>query len=830
MPYADVAVSSPVVSCRTFSYAIPSHIEATVGLAVWVPFGPRIIQGIIIQLSEYPQVEATREIVGVVDKRPVLFPSQLELARWISDYYVAPLFDSAALMLPPGFERNLVTFFHLVPDVEDSVVSSLSPDQKLVWDLLQQKGKVTLREIENDLGQRKAKLVVNYMLQKGLVRKSQELENKRVRPKAALSLRLVVEPQEAFREAERIAHRAPQQSALLCLLGERGAYVPLAEAKTRVRCSQATVQALVTKGLIAVESISVIRSPLAYKTFSYSVPPILTDAQQEALLRIQLALQNIPRWKDNSNEAADCGSYEHSHPARVFLLHGVTGSGKTEVYLRALAEAIALGKQAIVMVPEIALTPQTIERFASRFPERVAVFHSKLSLGERFDQWQLIRDGAYDVVIGSRGAIFAPQPDLGLIVIDEEHEWTYKQHDQAPRYHAREVALKLAELTGAVVILGTATPEVESFRRVTLGKYEMLELPDRISRGAGIKGALPEVDVVDLRRELKTGNRSLFSRALSRAIEANLVSKEQVILFLNRRGSYTFVQCRDCGFVLRCRSCDIPLTYHSATDALMCHQCSYRKRAVEVCPECNSSRIKFLGIGTQRVEEETAKNFPGARILRWDRDVAKGKHAHQIILDKFANHEADILIGTQMVAKGLDIPQVTLVGVISADTLLHFPDFRSCERTFQLICQVAGRAGRGKLPGRVIVQTYSPDHYAIVAASRHDYSAFYEREIGYRRQCAYPPFTQLVRLLYTHTQDSVAQKEAERLAVLLKREIDSKGMPNTSVIGPAPAFFTKLRGKFRWQIIIRGADLSTFVSEQVLPRGWLIDVDPVSLL
>jgi primosomal protein N' (replication factor Y) len=509
----------------------------------------------------------------------------------------------------------------------------------------------------------------------------------------------------------------------------------------------------------------------------------------------------------------------------VFLLHGVTGSGKTEIYLRALERAISLGKRAIVLVPEISLTPQTIRRFSARFPGSVAVLHSKLSLGEQFDEWQRIRDGDFNVVIGSRSAIFAPQPNLGLIVIDEEHEWTYKQQEQSPRYHAREVALKLAELTGSVVILGSATPDMESYRRAQLGEYRLLELSERVAGPS-----LPQVEVIDMRQELKQGNRSIFSRPLQSAIAQALALGEQVILFLNRRGTASFVQCRDCGFVLRCHRCDVPLTYHGAQDDLICHQCNYRTKTPDICPNCWSRRIKFLGIGTQRVEEEMTKLFPKARLLRWDRDVTRGKGAHEEILDKFLAHDADILIGTQMLAKGLDIPLVTLVGVINADIGLYFPDFRSSEHTFQLLSQVAGRAGRGILGGRVIIQTYTPEHYAVVAAAAHNHHAFYEKELAFRREQGIPPFMRLARLIYSHTNAASCQKEAERMQQLLREEIDCSGLPQSTIIGPSPAYIQRLRGRYRWQIVIRNPEPQALLSKVPIPQGWTVDIDPISLL
>jgi primosomal protein N' (replication factor Y) len=379
-----------------------------------------------------------------------------------------------------------------------------------------------------------------------------------------------------------------------------------------------------------------------------------------------------------------------------------------------------------------------------------------------------------------------------------------------------------------VVILGSATPDVTNYYRVQQGEFRLLQLPERISSGE--PSPLPQVEVIDLRRELKEGNRSIFSRSLAKGIADALHAREQVILFLNRRGTATFVQCRDCGFVLRCRRCDVALTYHADKDDLVCHHCNYRTKPPEICPNCQSRRIKFLGIGTQKVEEEVAKTFPGARILRWDRDVTKGKHSHEKIMDQFLAHEADILIGTQMIAKGLDMPLVTLVGVINADIGLHLPDFHSSERTFQILAQVAGRAGRGKMGGKVVVQSYTPDHYAIAAAAKHDYATFYQQEIAFRRQQGNPPFSRLVRLLYTHTNAARCQKETQRIYRLLEQERDTQGLPNTTLIGPSPAFTQRVRGRYRYQIIIRSADPLPLLSRMNFPQGWSIDIDPVSLI
>ena len=811
MGYAEVSVNSPIAQRRTFSYAIPPGLSVDVGQAVWVPFGDKLLQGIILELSQYPSVEETREIAGVIEPCPVLSPARVSLAYWISEYYLSPLFDAVALMLAPGFERKALTLISIpsIPDGYD--LSSLTTEQRHALELVQRQGRVSLKELERTLGKKKAQRIVSQLVKQGLAIRSYELEPVKARPKEELYLSLAVDAGEAQQEVAKLRKKgASKQAALLDFLAQQSEPVSLAEVRQRANCNKTVVDTLASKGLIRVQHIEVRREPISYRDITPSYPLTLTPAQESALKSISESLAQKSK----------------EHP-NVLLLHGVTGSGKTEIYLQALAEAVKLGKRGIVLVPEIALTPQTIERFASRFPNKVAVLHSKLSLGEQFDEWQRIRDGEFDVVIGSRSAIFAPQPDLGLIVIDEEHEWTYKQ-DTSPRYHTRDVAIKLAELTGAVVILGSATPDVETFYHAQRGDYHLLELPERVTPGKG--ASLPQVEVVDLRQELKAGNRSLFSRSLSQAITKAIASREQVILFLNRRGAASFIQCRSCGFVLRCKRCEVALTHHFVEDVLVCHQCGYRMPVPQICPQCLSRRIKFLGIGTQKLEQEASNTFPRARLLRWDSDVTKRRsHSHKEILDSFRAHQADILIGTQMIAKGLDLPLVTLVGVVSADTGLNLPDFRAGERTFQLLTQVAGRAGRGILGGQVIIQTYSPEHYAIQAASKHDYALFYNKEIAYRRQLHNPPFTQLACLIYSHTNDALCQREAERLKRQLIDERDSKGIADLGLIGPAPAFIHKLRGRFRWQLILRGSELSAFLWQIPIPQGWTIDIDPVGL-
>lgn len=809
MKYAEVAVDSPGTGRSTFCYAIPSQLPVEVGQAVWVPFGSQTFQGIVVELSDYPSVEQTKEITGIISREPLVSSVQIKLALWLSEHYLCPLFEAVALMLPPGFERKVITFFQAVPFIDEAVLSQLTSDQIQAFHFIKEKGKVSLKELEKKLGKEKAKQATERLLRRRLIIRSQEMERSRVKPKLVCNLELALSPSEVDKEVSRLNQRhASKQAEVVEFLAQHRRPIPLVEVRKSLSVSRATIEALKRRKIISVVEVEVKRDPLSRVSFLPASPPALTPAQERV-------------WHCLRNSLNGEGS-------KVFLLFGVTGSGKTEIYLRALAEVVARGKRGLCLVPEIALTPQTIERFMARFPGRIGVFHSGLSLGEQFDEWHQIKNGAFDVVIGPRSALFTPQPDLGLIIIDEEHEWSYKQQDKSPRYHARDVAIKLAELTGAVVILGSATPDVETFYRARQGKYQLLQLSERITPHG--PSSLPVVEIVDLKEELKAGNTSLFSRSLIARIGETLAKGEQVILFLNRRGTATFVQCRSCGFVIRCSRCSVALTYHAAEKRLICHHCRYAISVPQNCPRCLSRRLKFLGIGTQRVEEEMRQLFPKAQLLRWDKDVVTGRRAHDELLTDFRTGKANVLIGTQMIAKGLHLPQVTLVGVISADTGLNLPDFRAGERTFQLLCQVAGRAGRGLRTGRVIIQTYCPEHYAVRATSNHDYLGFYNQEIDYRHQFGYPPFGRLVRLLYSHVNSSLCRKEVERVSHLVITERDREGIPDLSLIGPAPAFISRLRGRYWWQIIVRGAEPAKLIAKIPLPRGWIVDVDPVGLV
>jgi primosomal protein N' (replication factor Y) len=810
MNYAEVAVNSPG-SRSTFCYVIPLGLNISAGQAVWVPFGSRVIQGIVIRLSDEPSVEETKEIAGIVSDLPLLSTIQMKLAQWISEYYFASLFDALALMLPPGFERRAITCFQLT-DFQGDL--PLTPEQRQTLHIIGGKKNISLPELEKAIGKREARQIIDQLLDRHLITKTLELEKARIKPKMLPYIKLIAGREEIEVAKARLDKSgAYRQAELLDFLTGQTQLISISELRKSLNCSAATIKALESRHLVSVEMHRVRRDPLSHLSLTTSPPPVLTSSQQTAWESIQDVIVGQAR--------------QFSSPP-VFLLFGITGSGKTEIYLRALAQVIADGKQGICLIPEISLTRQTVERFANRFPKRVAVLHSGLSLGEQFDEWQWIMKGNCDVVIGPRSALFAPLPNLGLIIIDEEHEWAYKQEDKSPRYHARDVAIQLAQLSDAFVILGSATPDIGSFHKAQQGEYHLVELKERITpRGYS---PLPEVKIVDLREELKAGNTGLFSRSLLAAIKETLAQGEQTILFLNRRGTATFVRCRNCGFVFRCPRCSVALTYHSVEKKLLCHRCRYSIPVPRSCPRCFRRNLRLLGIGTQRVEEEMRHFFPEARLLRWDKDVITKRYAHEELLKNFRDHRADVLIGTQMIAKGLDLPQVTLAGVINADTGLNFPDFRSSERTFQLLCQVAGRAGRGVKAGKVIIQTYSPDNYTIEAAARHDYLGFYYKEIDYRRRYNYPPFSQLVRLVYSHTNEELCRREAERVYRLILDERTREGMVNFNIIGPLPAFAFRARGRYRWQLFLRGPDSTRMLSRLTLPRGWTIDVDPVGMV
>jgi primosomal protein N' (replication factor Y) len=832
--FVEVAVNiSPVRG--TFHYHLPPSLRGHVvpGHLVTAPFGKQRIQGVVISLPHTPAVPDTRPIDGLVDPDPVLTREQLDLAYWIQAHTLAPLIECLNLMLPPGLIQRADAIYTIAKES----IQGDTPTQNRLIKLLTRRGPLRGRQINRALPRHNWRHAADTLVRREVLSRRSILDPPRARARRIRTARLSVPPhiaRQSFddlgRPSGQAAHR--RRVMLEMLIQEKE---PLEVTWLYAECNGrlADLRYLEERGLIALGEAEIWRDPLATIDFVPSQPPTLTKDQASAWEEIREIIQKAPT--------------ERILP---ILLHGVTGSGKTEIYLQAVAETISVGRGAIVLVPEIALTPQTVRRFLARFPGQVGLLHSQLSDGERYDTWRRSRAGKLQIIVGARSALFVPMPDIGLVVVDESHDESYKEQGRTPRYHAREVALAYTHILDAVCILGSATPDIGSTFRAIRGEFHHLTLPQRIvghrkrlshqatrlgvtsryqqSEGDADVIDMPPVQVVDMRQELRAGNLSIFSRALHQALANTLNADQQAILFLNRRGTATYVFCRDCGWVMRCPRCETSMTYHSAGEQLICHHCGYSRQPITKCPNCDSHRVKHFGTGTQRIQAELEKVFPGVRTLRWDWDSTRTKGAHDVILSNFADHRADILVGTQMIAKGLDLPLVTLVGVISADTGLNLPDYRASERTFQILTQVAGRAGRGLLGGRVILQTYQPDHYVIQAAANHDYQNFYQRELNYRQHLGYPPYKRLARLVYRHISASSAEKEARRLAGLLQHTISSTEA-KADLIGPAPCFFKKVRGLYRWQIVIRSSDPTRLIPDE-LPESWVLDIDPVSLL
>ena len=812
MRFAEVAVDAPTGPSRTFSYSIPDGMNLDTGYLVRAPFGPRTIQGVVFELTDAPQVEETRDISESLFDESVVDETHLSLARWVSDYYRCSLFEAVAPMLPPGSRIQTRTVVSLATEVADLETVANSDRQLRVLNAAKRDGETDVDSLASSMGEW-ARSAIGPLVSRGLLERSYRSSRRMIGPRYVEYLRVRTSKLAEIR-AWLLEHgtRAPRQADLIRSLVEADSLTPATQARREFGSS--VVSALRDKGFVQVEQTQVFRDPLADREYQPGPRVNLSSPQQDAVRAIDEVLVDT------------------SSDPRVVLVQGVTGSGKTEVYLSAVERCLALGRQAIVMVPEIALTPQTIERFAARFPGRVAVQHSGLTGGQRHDQWWSIQNGSRDVVIGSRSAVFAPVSNPGLIVLDEEHEWTYKQHDAVPRYHARSVAEQLGRLSGAVTVLGSASPDVGSYYMGRRREYSLHVLKDRLVRepdGSTSVLPLPQVEVVDMRRELREGNRGMFSRRLRSELASCFEAGQQAILFLNRRGTASHMQCRHCGHTLSCRGCEVALTYHRPIQRLICHYCGRRRRMPDSCPECLSFRLSLYGIGTQSVASEVQHEFPQVRVLRWDRDATRHAREYEELLSQFRNGDADVIVGTQMIAKGLHLPGVTLVGVVLADVGLGIPDYRSGERTFQLLCQVAGRSGREQNAGRVVFQTYQPENYAIRAAAAQDYELFYIAEMRYRREQRNPPYSRLIRLVYGHTNAAMAESRAQELANTLRQAQSEADLADVDILGPTPPYPSRLRGRYRWHIVLRGQNPRALLNLVELPREWSVDVDPVAL-
>ncbi len=812
---AEIAVDGAfsTASRGVLSYDVPVDMAEQLqpGRLVWVPLRHQLVLGIVMQVDEREEVSELKAINALVELDFAFTPAQLGTVRWLARESACSLFGAAAPFMPPGVTHRTVEHLSLTEQGRSVDELLLPPVQRRLIAYLREGDSATLDAARIAVNA-KLTTVVAKLVAAGLVDRTIRVVDSTPAPKPERFLRLV------GNQAGEL-DRAPKQKAIVDFLAQRarlaavnsGGLVRESDVLERTGTDRGTVAALTRKGVIEEHLLD--RAPK--NPFVEERPaPNLTGSQAEAWGTIEQAL--------------DRGD------SMPLLLHGVTGSGKTELYLRAVAWCLRHEKAAIVLVPEIALASQVVRRFQSRFPGQVAVMHSALPGRDRYAAWKAVAEGDLLIVVGPRSALFAPAPKLGVIVLDEEHESAYKQESE-PRYHARSLAEHLAVHAGCPLILGSATPSVETMWRSQHGTVRRISLPERVGPrrdGDAFAGGLelPPVEVIDMRLELHRGNASIISRPLAELIDRTLVAKEQTILFLNRRGLATVVICRTCGDALTCPNCDIPLVYHQDRGRLLCHRCNHHEPPLTRCPTCTGT-LNYFGAGTQRVEEEVKKLFPSARVVRWDQDSIRKQGGHESLLHAIERREFDIVVGTQMVAKGLDLPMVTAIGVINADTMVYLPDFRAGERTFQLLTQVAGRAGRRTAGSKVIIQSYNPSHYAIDAASRHDYLTFYSEEIEFRRKHRYPPYSRLVRFLYRHTKEEHCSVEAEELARMLVRHARSQQV-EIDLIGPTPAFATKLRGKYQWHVVLRAGadDFERLLDELPARPGWTVDVDPQSLL
>jgi primosomal protein N' (replication factor Y) (superfamily II helicase) len=826
--YARVSVNIPRIT-GVFDYAIPEHLMGKIlpGCLVEVPFGNQIVQGIVLQTLAVPEVEETKEIAELVDPSPVLTEIQIGLARWLEQNSTATLSECLHFMLLPGLRKFAVTRYSLTRAENKYPFTGF---QKRIIDLLSIRGTLTGRQIDRAFPKADWQASIQPLVNKKIVSTASFLPRPALHPKLIKRIQLTCKAAEIDYTHALFNGRSEQRrrvrKTLMEFLSAHPEPIDLQWAKAHIEqdITPSDLEVLVEQDYIAIWESEIFRDPVEKIDRDVYLRHPLTPAQGQAWERIEAILAN-PK--------------SETEP-RPILLHGVTGSGKTELYFRAAESILARGQRVLWLVPEISLTPQTVGRLIYRFPGQIGLVHSGLTEGERYDTWQRARSGKIPIIVGPRSALFTPLENIGLIIIDECHDSSFYQSETAPVFNAVDLAMAYARLSGAACILGTATPDVAMYFRAKQDGWPLLNLPERaVSTGIDNESAfippdsraLPSIQVVDMRAELRQGNRSIFSAALTRALYDTVQAGQQSILFLNRRGSSTHVFCRECGYVMRCPRCDLPLTAHAGDTRLLCHTCGYQRQMPSQCPECKSKAIRQVGIGTETVEKEIKQMFPLTRILRWDADSRKGNDLSEIVLTHFKNRQYDILIGTQMVAKGLDFPAVSLVGMVLADIGLNLPDYRSPERTFQVLTQVAGRAGRSGHGGQVILQTYQPEHYAIQAASRHDFDSFYRQEIEQRRKLGYPPFAQIIRLETQDTDNQACRERCMEMADKLQSWLKGADAQETELLGPLPCFFARQNDSFRWQIVLRGGQpLSVLLPHKQELADFRVEVDPPNLL
>ena len=728
-------------------------------MRVIVPFGPRKVQGFVIDIvseSEFPKL---REIIEPMDIQPILNKELLQLSDWLTEQTLCYKISAFQVMLPPAlkakYEKKIrIKDRQMLHTLPPSLQHYFAKQDTINWEDVLKSGELThfQKQVEDGI------LEVLYIV-KERVKKKQ--------------IKIIAPSIDILEKKAELSKRNTKQIMVIDYFISNPKPIERQKILSLLGISSSVIKSLVDKGILYESMQEVYRDPYQDRIFEHTEPLQLTKEQSVAIKPI---LQTIEEKRHD-----------------VFLLYGITGSGKTEIYMQSIQKVLEEGREGIVLVPEISLTPQMVNRFKGRFGDEVAVLHSGLSIGEKYDEWRKIQRKEVRVAVGARSAIFAPFGNLGIIIIDEEHETSYKQEDN-PRYHARDVAIERARTHNCSVILGSATPSLETFARAKKGVYQLLTLSKRMN-----DQSLPTVDIVDMREELREGNRTMFSRVLYDKLQDRLMKKEQTVLFLNKRGHSSFVMCRDCGYVIQCPNCDISLTYHRYQQQMKCHYCGYEAVVPTICPECTSEHIRYFGTGTQKVEEELGKIFPEARVIRMDVDTTSRKGSHEKLLTAFEEGKADILLGTQMIAKGLDFPNITLVGVLSADTMLHLPDFRSSEKTFQLLTQVSGRAGRHELAGEVVIQTYSPEHYSIELASQQDFDQFYQKEMMIRKIHQYPPFYYLALITVSHEELMKVVDVTEKISVTLSSRL-SKG---AHILGPVACPIPRINNKYRYQCIVK---------------------------
>ncbi len=812
--FISVGINNANIS-RAYDYHVPPELADQVqpGCLVEVPFGKQIAQGVVLAILAEPEVADPLPIRAVLSAGTLLTPQQMELATWLAENTFAPLGACITLMMPDGLSRRATTQVWLKEGA--AIPEGLSLTEARLIRVLQKRGALSSGQLDRALPKLNWHKAVSQLQALGVVSQRNFLPPPSISPKTVRTAQLSIAPEEIqalepslIGKTEAVLAR---RSQVLQLLADDPFPVDFSWIYAQTGTSYADLKALAEAGLIHFNETEVWRDPTEKILPGHNPAPTLTPDQQSLWQTLEPQL-------------------ESSDP-KPSLIFGVTGSGKTEIYLRAVEKTIKSGCQALVLVPEISMTPQTIRRFMGRFPNQVGLYHSKLSEGENYDTWRRARSGDLKVVVGPRSALFVPYPKLGLIVIDECDNDTYDEEEREPFYHAVETAEALAKISSAKLVLGSATPRVTQFYKARHGDWNLLDLPHRIHSQAPLTQTadLPRVEIVDMRAELKAGNTSVFSVSLKKALEETLARNEQAILFLNRKGSATYVFCRDCGEPLLCPRDGKPLVYHADRKSLLCHVCGYTRKMPEKCPNCGSKAIKTLGLGTERLEDLVQEAFPSARVLRWDGETASAKGAHELILSHFSAHRADILIGTQMLAKGLDLPLVTLVGILLAEVALNLPDFRAAERSLQVLTQVSGRAGRSSLGGKVIMQTYQPENYVIQFAAKHDYLGFYQKELDYRRALAYPPFGRLTKLEYRHLREEKSQSTAEELHAIIRAEIHAHSLRGVEISKPLPAYYPRLGGEYRYQMVLRSPDPLPLLNNLPL-RGWKVMIDPSNLL